>query len=85
MVPAVELGIGNEAAACERRRCAIVHESGEAVNADPAHRSGLRHGPKFAVVATEVRGVHVDGQVGQRPPEVHQCYAILGAKHWLRT
>src|SRR5258707_1758096 len=54
---AVDIGIGNEAAARERWSCATGNPGAEAVNVDPAHRSGLRHGPKFAVVATEGRGV----------------------------
>ena len=40
---------------------------------DPTHRRGLRHCPEFAVVAAEVRGGHVDGQVRQRSPEVHRA------------
>src|SRR5260370_41967620 len=64
---AVELGIGNEAPACERRSRAIVHASREAVTEDPTDPSGLRHGPKFGVVATHDRGVDVDGPVGQGP------------------
>ncbi len=56
---------------------AIVHKGGEPVDVDPTYRRGLRHCPEFAVVAAEVRGGHVDGQVRQRSPEVHERGAVI--------
>ncbi len=67
---AVELRIGDEAAARERRSCAVVHQRGQAVDADPPHRSGLRDRPEFAGMAAEGRVRHVDREVRQRSPEV---------------
>src|SRR5258708_15790437 len=75
---AVEFGIGDETAAGERRTGAIIHEGGESVHVNPAHRRGLRHRPEFAAVAAEVRRGHVDGQVRQRSPEVIERDAVAG-------
>ncbi|HEU5227133.1 MAG TPA: hypothetical protein VFU49_04920 [Ktedonobacteraceae bacterium] len=47
---------------------------------NPAHRCRLRHCPEFAVEATGIRSSHVDGQVRQRPPEVHQRGAVVGTE-----
>ena len=51
---------------------AVVHQGGEAVHVDAAHRRGLRDRPELAVVAAEVGRVDVDGQVRQGAPEVVQ-------------
>jgi len=50
------------------------------VDVDSTHRRGLRHCPEFAVVAAEVRGGHVDGQVRQRSPEVLERGAVVDAE-----
>lgn len=50
---------------------------------DAPHRRGLRHGPEFAAVAAgALRVGHVDGQIRQRAPEVHErdTVGVVGAK-----
>src|SRR5258708_25849464 len=72
--------MGEEAAPRVRRSAAIVHKGGRPVDVDPTHRRGLRDRPEFAAMAAGVRGGHVDGQVRQRPPEVIERDAVVGAK-----
>ena len=75
---AVELRIGDEAAAGERRAGAIIHQGDKPVDVDATHRRGLRHGPEFAGVAAEGRVGHVYGQVRQGAPEVSERDAAAG-------
>src|SRR5690348_15175033 len=46
---------------------------------DATHRCRLRDSPEFAIVATGVGSGHIDGQVRQRAPEVHQRDAVISA------
>ncbi len=50
---------------------------------DAPHRCRLRHGPEFAAVAAgALRVGHVDSQIRQRAPEVHErdTVGVVGAK-----
>ena len=57
---------------------AIIHQGDRPDDVDATHRRGLRHGPEFAVIAAEVRGGHVYGQVRQGAPEVSERNAVVG-------
>ena len=51
-----ELRVSNEAAACERRTGAVVHERDVTTrDVDPPHRRGLRHCPEFADCSSQPR------------------------------
>jgi hypothetical protein len=73
--------VGDEAAAGELRAGrAVVHQREvAALDVHPAHRRGLRRGPEVAGRPAVAQAHDVDGEVGQRPPEVVQRQAVAGS------